>query len=427
MNYLDFFKIPKAQTGIKTHSPNINVGISIPFDRRPTFNFNVGDNIDTQSFRNPRASHSSNFNIGGYYSLDTGNGSVFGNYGRSFNNFPSITVSGSVPFSTKQMAPAKLTVPDSLDVNRRNTMLEFLKSKGKDPSRLSSNDIRDLTMMFQDGSGDDVLRRYDQLSGMFNKGGEIHIKKKNVGSFTQYCNGHVTEECIERGKHSSNPTTRKRATFAANARTWKHQEGGKVFFNRAFAGSNIKDKLNEFVSTPQVKTIDDPTVETPYITDTSNDFSGYTLMDIDPAIAATTTSSGMRGMRNNNPGNIRISNNAWKGKKANNTDGDFEQFDSMAYGYRAMFKLIKTYYNKYGLTTPRQILQKYAPSADNNDPEQYAQIVSEALGITLDTQLNLNDENQMVGLAQAITMVENGGEKGLVDDILEGLRMSNED
>lgn len=54
----------------------------------------------------------------------------------------------------------------------------------------------------------------------FAEGGGIHIKKKNRGKFTEYCGGKVTEECIRRGKNSSNPTTRKRATFAQNARNW---------------------------------------------------------------------------------------------------------------------------------------------------------------------------------------------------------------
>lgn len=49
-------------------------------------------------------------------------------------------------------------------------------------------------------------------------GSGIHIKKKNRGKFTSYCGGNVTAECIARGKHSSNPAIRKRATFAANAR-----------------------------------------------------------------------------------------------------------------------------------------------------------------------------------------------------------------
>ena len=60
------------------------------------------------------------------------------------------------------------------------------------------------------------------------KGSGIHIKKENRGKFTDYCGGKVTNECIQRGKNSSDPKIRKRATFAQNSRSWskKHQEGG---------------------------------------------------------------------------------------------------------------------------------------------------------------------------------------------------------
>lgn len=60
-------------------------------------------------------------------------------------------------------------------------------------------------------------------------GSGIHIKPSQRGSFTKYCNGKVTEECIRRGKNSPDPKIRKKATFAQNARRWKHKEGGKAF------------------------------------------------------------------------------------------------------------------------------------------------------------------------------------------------------
>ena len=71
-------------------------------------------------------------------------------------------------------------------------------------------------------------------------GSGIHIKEKNKGKFTSYCGGKVTNECIQKGKNSSNPAIRKRATFAANARKWKHKEGGKIDFLSLGGGfSNI--------------------------------------------------------------------------------------------------------------------------------------------------------------------------------------------
>ena len=60
------------------------------------------------------------------------------------------------------------------------------------------------------------------------KGSGIHIKKKNRGKFREYCGGKVTDECIQKAKKSKNPKLRKRATFAANARKWKHKEGGEL-------------------------------------------------------------------------------------------------------------------------------------------------------------------------------------------------------
>lgn len=64
--------------------------------------------------------------------------------------------------------------------------------------------------------------------GFYKSGHKIKIKKENKGKFTDYCGGKVTSECISRGKNSSDLKIRKRATFAANARKWKHKNGGVI-------------------------------------------------------------------------------------------------------------------------------------------------------------------------------------------------------
>ena len=77
------------------------------------------------------------------------------------------------------------------------------------------NSIYNLMSNIMQISGDKVIE-------MFKKGHKIHIKKKNRGSFTRWCGGNVTEECIRRGKNSPNPAIRKKATFAQNVRKFKH-------------------------------------------------------------------------------------------------------------------------------------------------------------------------------------------------------------
>lgn len=89
-----------------------------------------------------------------------------------------------------------------------------------------------------------VLEDNPEPIQMMKKGSKIKIKKENRGKFTEYCGGTVTSECISRGKNSSDPKIRKRATFAANARKWKHQTGGIVTLknNRDSNFSNIFNK-----------------------------------------------------------------------------------------------------------------------------------------------------------------------------------------
>lgn len=58
------------------------------------------------------------------------------------------------------------------------------------------------------------------ITPIYRNGGGIHIKPENRGKFTETMRR--TGKTAEELKHSSNPLTRKRATFAINARKWKH-------------------------------------------------------------------------------------------------------------------------------------------------------------------------------------------------------------
>ena len=57
-----------------------------------------------------------------------------------------------------------------------------------------------------------------ELVDLMKNGSKIHIKESQKGSFTSYCGGKVTDECIRRGKNSPDPKIRRKATFAQNAR-----------------------------------------------------------------------------------------------------------------------------------------------------------------------------------------------------------------
>lgn len=114
-----------------------------------------------------------------------------------------------------------------------------------------------------------------------------------------------------------------------------------------------------------------------------------------------------RGIRNNNPGNIRWGSN-WQGLNIPSlrTDKDFCQFASPVYGLRAIVKLIFTYHDKYGLDTIEGIINRYAPPNENNTIG-YIVRVSEKLGIHPNEPIELTDK-ALVLLVRAICGVENG-------------------
>lgn len=115
-----------------------------------------------------------------------------------------------------------------------------------------------------------------------------------------------------------------------------------------------------------------------------------------------------RGYRNNNPLNIRINpNNNWLGKVANNTDGVFEQFVSMEYGYRAALRLIQNYITQYDLNTVGQIIGRWAPE-NENDTAGYISRVCNITGWLPTKVINPTSMQDMCDLVYAMAIVENG-------------------
>lgn len=63
----------------------------------------------------------------------------------------------------------------------------------------------------------------------FKNGGDIHIKESHRGRFTDLVNR--TGKSASWYKEHGTPAQRKMATFALNARKWKHSDGGNLFDN----------------------------------------------------------------------------------------------------------------------------------------------------------------------------------------------------
>nr|DAE71171.1 MAG TPA: virion protein [Caudoviricetes sp.] len=112
-----------------------------------------------------------------------------------------------------------------------------------------------------------------------------------------------------------------------------------------------------------------------------------------------------RGLRNNNPGNIRpVSRN-----QAN--DGAFTIYRTPEEGWGALGKQLKAYANA-GLDNVASIISKYAPSSENNTGAYIQSVtanMSKRLGSDVGalTRLDLSDPRVLKALMQSITEHEN--------------------
>lgn len=129
-----------------------------------------------------------------------------------------------------------------------------------------------------------------------------------------------------------------------------------------------------------------------------------------------------RGVRNNNPGNIRLGDK-WLGLCTVQDDGAFCQFTTIEYGIRALAHLLRvSYFQRRGLDTVRKIIQRWAPPSEN---DTYAYILSVAREARLGSEqpLDLNNDDTLAALVAAIIKHENGAQPYSGMQIVSGIRL----
>lgn len=128
-----------------------------------------------------------------------------------------------------------------------------------------------------------------------------------------------------------------------------------------------------------------------------------------------------RGLRNNNPLNIRIGN-TWLGEREHPADGEFEEFVTLAYGLRAAFIILRRYIRRYHLNTIRLIVERWAPK-NENETEKYIQFVCKDTGLMPNTEIQYEDKNTMCKLVGAMAFIE-CGQRIEVSEIIKGYSLA---
>lgn len=114
-----------------------------------------------------------------------------------------------------------------------------------------------------------------------------------------------------------------------------------------------------------------------------------------------------RGLRNCNPGNIRITKDKWQGLRVKQEDKSFFQFETMAYGYRALIRTLQNYRTKWGCQTIADFINRWAPPVENNTSGYISRVCRE-MQVPSTYVPDIEDRDVMCAFAAAISQVENG-------------------
>lgn len=114
-----------------------------------------------------------------------------------------------------------------------------------------------------------------------------------------------------------------------------------------------------------------------------------------------------RGERNHNPLNIRRSDGTrWLGQCPKQHDREFVQFQSDLFGFRAAFRILRTYFRLQNIDTLRGIIYRWAPPEDGNNTESYIATVSRWTNIAPNKHLTFEDKEALVAIVAAMAQVE---------------------
>lgn len=114
-----------------------------------------------------------------------------------------------------------------------------------------------------------------------------------------------------------------------------------------------------------------------------------------------------RGLRNNNPGNIRTTKDKWKGLKPVQEDKEFFQFSEMKWGYRALIRTLQNYHRLHGCRTIADYINRWAPEHENNTSGYISRVCRE-MQVPTTYVPDVKDKTTMCAFAAAISQVENG-------------------
>ncbi len=138
-----------------------------------------------------------------------------------------------------------------------------------------------------------------------------------------------------------------------------------------------------------------------------------------------------RGIRLNNPGNIRHTTPSthWEGIAERQDDPDFVRFAAPEFGIRAICRVLITYQDRHRapdgtpINTVRKFIGRWAPPSEN-DTDSYVRHVAGRLGVGPDTAINIKVWDTMRVMVETIIQHECGVQPYTARQIGRGMELA---
>ncbi|TXP27867.1 hypothetical protein FV254_04545 [Escherichia coli] len=227
-----------------------------------------------------------------------------------------------------------------------------------------------------------------------------------IGQINAYEEGQFQATLLNNGKNASALYGDNAAYILANTQTFQQIEDYGIA--HGWSDEQIQAKKIEFKEKVADAALSQWSANNATAFIQSNGELSDTAAGARRAVADSDSSERARGIRNNNPGNLEYSKtNPWVGQTGD--DGRFAKFETPEHGIRALGRNLMSY-QRQGIDTVSEIINRWAPPADKNDTMSYIKAVCEQLGVSADEPLDASNPDTLKALCAAIIHHENGSQ-----------------
>ncbi|EGS9700973.1 hypothetical protein I4K83_000128 [Salmonella enterica subsp. enterica serovar Ohio] len=311
-----------------------------------------------------------------------------------------VAMAQDASLSLSQISSDLLNNPETglLNLKGKNAI-----GKGEEYTQQFDSQVEQLAMTLPD---DQSRNAFMQQAQQYRVQFTTQAGRHEIGQINAYEEGQFQATLLNNGKNAAVMYGDNAAYVSANQQTFQQiDEYGAA---HGWSDEQIQAKKVEFKEKVADAALSQWSANNATAFIQSNGELSDTVTGSRRAVSDGSPGDAARGIRNNNPGNLEYSkSNPWVGQ--NGDDGRFAKFETPEHGIRALGRNLMSY-QRQGIDTVSEIINRWAPPTDNNDTAAYIKAVCEQLGVSADEPLDSSNPDTLKALCAAIIQHENGSQ-----------------